>query len=132
MTRRRAKKNSPPKLSDAEWDVMNVVWEHGPATAQQVFDHLAGAKEWSVRTVKTLLARLVKKGAATFDEDGRRYVYRAAVPRASCVRAESASFLQRVLGGDASPALAYFVREGKLTPDQIEKLRRLLDEEDAP
>ncbi len=119
-----------PKISDAEWDVMHVLWEEGPVTAQRVHDALSTTKSWSVRTVKTLLARLVKKRAAIFEVEGRRYLYSARVSRAACVRAESASFLSRVFGGDASPALAHFVREGKLTPAEIERLRALLDAED--
>ena len=117
----------PPKISDAEWDVMNVIWGHGPATAQDVYSHLADVKSWSVRTVKTLLGRLVKKAAVAFEVDGRRYVYHARVSREDCVRAESASFVSRVLDGKASPALAYFVREGHLSKDEIRQLRALLD-----
>lgn len=119
-----------PKLSDAEWEVMNVVWEHGPATAQDVHRYLGGVRSWSARTVKTLLGRLVKKRAVAFEVDGRRYLYRARASREACVHAESASFVSRVLGGKASPLVAYFVREGHLTKDEIRQLRALLDAEE--
>lgn len=119
-----------PKISEAEWDVMNVVWEDHPITAQDVYDQLQARTGWALRTVKTLLARLVKKGALGYEVDGKRYRYHARVNREECVRAESASFLQRVLAGSASPALAYFVREGRLSPQEIQELRELLDNQE--
>src|SRR5437764_10084402 len=93
-----------PQISDAEWDVMKVVWDHGPLTAGEVVRHLAAERRWSPRTVKTLLSRLVKKGAAevrTEETDagggagGRRVLYRARVSREACVRRGSRSFLSR-------------------------------------
>src|SRR5438477_8112455 len=96
-----------PQISDAEWDVMKVVWDHGPLTAGEVVRHLAAERRWSPRTVKTLLSRHVKKGAAevrTEETDasggvGRRFLYRARVSREACVRRESRSFLSRVFDG---------------------------------
>ena len=127
---RKKKPLPPPKLSDAEWDVMNVVWERAPVCASDVHDALDSKREWSPRTVKTLLARLVQKGAAEFEIDGKRYLYRPRVPRSDCLRSEGRKFLERVLGGSASPLLAYFVREGRLSAEEIAELRRLLDEEE--
>ena len=92
-------------ISDAEWQVMNVVWEEQPVEAQQVVDRLADANEWSGATVKTMLHRLVKKQILAFDQNGKRYVYRATVRRLDCVRQASRSFLDRVFGGSAAPAL---------------------------
>lgn len=119
----------PPKISESEWDVMTAIWERGEVTAQDVHEQL-DAKGWTLRTVKTFLSRLVKKGALGYSTEGRRYRYRALVSREQCVQAASASFLARVLDGSASPALAYFVREGKLTKDEIRGLRDLLDEKE--
>lgn len=118
----------PPRISEAEWEVMSVVWEHHPVTAQDVFERLGNSRGWSLRTVKTLLGRLVKKGALGFEVEGKRYRYHARAQRAECVAAESRSFLGRVLGGSASPLLATFVREGKLTAGEVAELRALLDE----
>ena len=67
-----------------------------------------------------------------FEEEGRRYRYRPLVSREACVRAESASFLERVFGGSTSPLLAHFVREGRITREELDELHKLLDErEDA-
>ncbi len=116
-----------PQISDAEWDVMNVVWDNHPAGAADVVDRLAGQRDWSDRTVKTLLGRLVKKGALATSPDGRRYLYRPLVSREQCVRAESRSFVDRVLGGRSSPLLVRMVREANLSADDIAELRRVLD-----
>ena len=75
-----------------------------------------------------MLKRLVKKGALKFQAEGKRYLYRPAVTREACVRVESRSFVQRVFGGQVSSVLAHFVEDSKLSKEEIEKLRRLLDE----
>ena len=123
-----------PQITDAEWDVMRVVWDAPrPLTAGEVVDALGPRTRWRPRTIKTLLARLVKKGADRAAEDGdgptgRRFLYRAAVRRDAVVRAESRSFLARVFDGAAAPALLHFLEESKLQlpPGEIERLRRLL------
>ncbi len=120
-----------PRISDAEWEVMNVVWEEHPITAADVFEALADRTRWSARTVKTLLGRLVRKGALGFEVAGRHYLYAPKVSRDRCVRAESRSFVDRVFGGDGSPMLVHMVREADLTLDDIEELRRVLTEKEA-
>ncbi|MEM7307425.1 MAG: BlaI/MecI/CopY family transcriptional regulator [Planctomycetota bacterium] len=118
-----------PRISDAEWAVMATIWDQHPRTAAEVAAALAD-RAWSVRTVKTLLGRLVKKGVLGFEVDGKRYLYRPRVERDAYVQAESRSFLARH-GGAASPLLAHFVREGALSADELAELRRLLDEKEA-
>ena len=117
-----------PRISESEWDVMNVLWEDHPQTAQEVSTRLSDRRQWSDRTVKTLLARLVKKGVLAYEVDGKRYLYRPAVDRESCVAAESRSFLERVHRGAASPLLMHFLRQNKLTPEELSEIRRVLEE----
>ncbi|MCA9234205.1 MAG: BlaI/MecI/CopY family transcriptional regulator [Planctomycetales bacterium] len=121
----------PLTISDAEWLVMNVVWRDQPVEAQQVVDELAEANCWSAATIKTMLHRLVKKQALSFQQDGKRYLYSAAVRRSDCIRRASRSFLDRVFGGDAAPALMHFVKTTKLTDDEIAAIRRLLDDKEG-
>lgn len=123
---------SLPKISDAEWEVMSLLWEQAPRTAVEVSQVLGPANNWSERTVKTLLSRLVNKGALNATPDGKRYLYQPAVSQDDCVRREAQSFLDRVFGGAASPLLAHFVREGELGPDQLAELRELLDQPENP
>ena|ERR1044072_7915130 len=116
----------PPKISDAEWHVMDAVWSAPPITASDVVDQLTRFG-WSANTVKTMLNRLVKKRALKFEQEGKRYLYRPAVSRDACVRDQSRSFLQRVFGGDVGPMLAHFVEDAKLSPEQLQNLRKLLE-----
>jgi BlaI family penicillinase repressor len=118
-------------ISDAEWQVMNVVWRVQPVEAQRVVAELAEANQWSAATVKTMLHRLVKKQALAFEQDGKRYLYRATVRRSECVRQASRSFLERVFGGSAAPALMHLVKTSKLTDEEVAELRRLLDHKDG-
>jgi BlaI family penicillinase repressor len=117
-----------PPITDAEWEVMSVLWERAPITALEVVDALRGKIDWHPKTVKTLLGRLVRKGVLRYRAEGNRYVYSPAIPRHRYIRKESASFLERVFGGDATPALMHFVRNAHLTKEEIAELRKLLDE----
>jgi BlaI family penicillinase repressor len=117
-----------PAISDSEWDVMNVLWSaESPLSANEVVERLAGLRDWNPRTVKTLLNRLINKGALAYDAEGKRYLYRPRVSREQCVRDETRSFLSRVFAGAPGPMLLQFVAQAKLTPDEVEALKRLLD-----
>src|SRR5258708_23449560 len=94
-----------PQSSDAEWEVMNVLWKESPRTATDVADELCDRMSWHPKTVKTLLGRLVKKGALRFREEGNRYLYTPAFPRERFVAVESRSFIDRVFSGRSTPPL---------------------------
>ena len=121
-----------PQISDAEWDVMKVVWDRQPVPAADVVDRLAADRGWRPRTVKTMLNRLVAKGALAYEVDGKRFLYRALVQRDACVRNESRSFLSRVFGGAVAPAVVHLLEHTRLTPDEVEQLRRVLEREAKP
>lgn len=118
-----------PQISDAEWDVMKVLWDRGPSAAQDVIDALAVDRDWRPQTVKTLLARLVKKGAARVEEDGRRFIYKSACSRDAVARAESRTFLRRVFDGALAPALIHLVKAGNLSRADVDELKRMLERE---
>ena len=119
-----------PQISEAEWQVMNVIWNDQPLTSQEIVAQLTAQSDWSPTTIKTMLHRLVKKEALTFEKEGNRYLYRALVSRQDTVKQESQSFLDRVFGGNTAPLLSHFVNSGKLTPDQISELKQLLEEQE--
>jgi BlaI family penicillinase repressor len=114
------------QISQAEWDVMEPIWAAGACTAADVIKQLRKTHDWNHSTIRTLLARLVEKGALTYDVDGSRYIYRATITRQRCVRQEGRSFLDKAFGGDVAALLAHFVSEASLDRDQIEQLRQLL------
>src|SRR6266576_371036 len=118
-----------PQISDAEWDVMKVLWDRGQAAAQDVTEALAVERNWRPQTVKTLLNRLVKKGAVAYVEEGRRFIYRPRVSRDAVVKAESRSFISRVFDGAVTPALVHFLKLGNLSKDDIAELKKTLERE---
>jgi BlaI family penicillinase repressor len=120
------------QIANAEWDVMEQIWAAGPCTAADVIKELRKTHDWNHSTIRTLLARLVEKGALTYEVDGSRYIYRAAVSRQRCVRQEGRSFLEKAFGGDVAALLAHFVAEASLDPDQIEQLRQMLAQKKNP
>lgn len=114
-------------ISDAEWQVMNVVWDRQPLAAQEVIAELEQQADWAPATVKTMLHRLVKKQVLTYELQGNRYVYRSRARRADCVKQASRSFLDRVFGGESASLLAHFLRSSKLSPAEVDQLRQILD-----
>ncbi|XZE45249.1 BlaI/MecI/CopY family transcriptional regulator [Pirellulaceae bacterium SH467] len=115
------------QISDAEWVVMNLIWSSSPIGSAEVVDQIAAQNGWSAATVKTMLHRLVRKGALATEKNGKKYVYTPAVRKDACVRQASRSFLERVFGGDATPALIHFVKTAKLTAKEVEEIRAMLD-----
>lgn len=117
------------RISEAEWEVMKAVWKHGaPCLAQEIIQALAANAKWTPATVKTMLNRLVGKGALRFERTGKSYLYSAAVTEAQCRAAEADSFLNRVFDGSLSPLLSHFVRSKRLTQKELESLEQLLRE----
>jgi BlaI family penicillinase repressor len=117
-----------PALSSAEWEVMKTLWDHGPLAARDVFAALPADRDWAYQTVKTLLSRLVAKGALDYDQVGNSYLYRPAVPREQMVRQEVRGILDRLVSAAVSPVLAHFIDEADLSDDDIRELQRLLNE----
>ena len=115
-----------PKIADSEWRVMQVLWEKGPQTANEIVDELSGEVKWKPRTIKTLISRLVKKGAVKVTEEGYRYRYSAAVDESACVHSETRSFVRRVYQGAMKPALAAFLEDADLSAEEIDDLQKIL------
>lgn len=118
------------QISEAESRVMEVLWARGPSTAEDVLDALGDAVDWQESTVKTLLNRLLKKGALAAEPEGRRYRYRPQLAREDYVMEESRGLLDRLFDGRVAPLVAHFSRQGKLSKRDIEELRRLIGEID--
>ena len=121
-----------PAISDAEWDVMKVVWDHGPLSSGDVVKQLGEEKAgraWKPRTIKTLLARLVRKGAVAAAEGDGKFLYSAKVTRQALARREVKGLLARVFDGAVAPALVHFIQDAELSPQQIQELKKILDRE---
>ena len=118
-----------PDISDSEWTMMEVLWESTPQTASEITKTLRPTMNWAENTVRTLLTRLVEKGALQTSENasGTR-VFSPAVKREACVGAESESFMQRVFRGATKPLLIHFAQHAQLTPAEVRDLKKLLDQ----
>jgi len=117
-----------PNIAESEWRVMQVLWGDGPQTANDVVEALSGEVKWKPRTIKTLISRLVKKGAIKVTEEGYRYQYTAAVDESECVRSETKSFIRRVYQGAMKPALAAFIEDADLSDKEIEDIQKILNQ----
>jgi predicted transcriptional regulator len=114
-------------ISDAESRVMEVLWEASPLASEDIVTALSKPTGWHEKTVKTLLNRLLVKGAICAEKDGRRYLYSPLLRRKEWQRRESRSLLDRVFGGKVAPLLAHFSQHEKLTAKDVAELRKLID-----
>jgi BlaI family penicillinase repressor len=117
-----------PKISESEWLVMRVLWAKSPLTANEVVERLTGKTQWKPKTVKTLIDRLMKKGAVKFEKEGRRYRYYPAIGQDECIATERQSFLRRVYGGTMKPMLAAFLEDAELSEEDIIELKEILEQ----
>ncbi len=118
-----------PRISDAEWQVMKVVWKRRRCTAHEVIASLAGNANWGPATVRTLLNRLLRKGALRFEKKGKEYSYSPAFPEQEFKAAEAESFLEKVFDGALSPLLSHFVQSRRLSQAEIRELESILHNE---
>jgi BlaI family penicillinase repressor len=116
-----------PQISEAEWEVMKVLWAKSPLSSSDVVEMLEGNTSWKAKTIKTLISRLVKKKALGYKEDGRAYYYFPLVSQEECLKAESQTFLKRIYGGALKPMLVHFLQEEKLSREDIEELKSILE-----
>lgn len=114
------------RISEGEQAVMEVLWAESPLTATEVAERVPDARGWSERTVKTMLGRLLTKGALAHEEDGRRYLYRPAVARADYALRETRRLADRLFGGRAAPLVAHLAEGDGLSADDIAELEALL------
>lgn len=118
------------KISDAEWEIMKVLWQNHPITAHEIIEKLEGKQDWNPRTIKTMINRLLKKGAIDHETKGKSYLYSPAVDKAQCIREESKSFMQKIFDGAAAPMLSYFVKNSELSKEEIAELKKILDDKE--
>jgi predicted transcriptional regulator len=118
-------------ISEAESVVINVLWlRRKPMATEDVIAALANKEKWHTSTVKTLLNRLLKKGAIKAQRDGRRYLYSPVIAREQWLSDESTGLLDRLFGGRVAPLVAHFSQMRKLTRKDIAELKQLIQELD--
>ena len=119
---------SSERISDAEFAIMEILWDRAPLTATEVAANLPDDREWSLPTVKTLLSRLLAKAAVENRADGRRFLYSPLIEREDYVTHESKRLVDRLFGGKFMPLVAHLAEQEKLSDADISEIERLLQE----
>jgi BlaI family penicillinase repressor len=117
-----------PTVSEAESVVLEALWVKSPMTTEEVVAALKSQRDWQEPTIKTLLSRLLKKGAISAKRDGRRYLYSPVLRREDWLLRESEGLLARLFGGRIAPLVAHFSKQKKLTRRDLAELKRLIAE----
>lgn len=118
---------SLPQISEAEYEVMKVVWGNAPISTNEVTERLTSTTNWSPKTIQTMLKRLVTKGALSYVKEGRVFVYTPLVEEGGYVGQKSRSFLSRYYDGKLSSMVSAFLENDRLTDSEISTLREILD-----
>ncbi|AXU85410.1 TPA: BlaI/MecI/CopY family transcriptional regulator [Clostridioides difficile] len=116
-----------PHISEAEYQVMKIIWKYTPISTTEVIEKLVETSTWSPKTIQTMLLRLVKKGALTYEKNSRVFVYTPLVKEEEYVAKESSSFLNRFYNGTLNSMVLNFLENDKLSEDDIEELREILN-----
>lgn len=112
------------RVSDSELQLLRLLWDEAPLTATALADR--ADRSWSITTVKTMLARLVAKGAVTAETDGRRFIYRPAIERKTIAARQADRLVDRLFGGRVSPLVAQLAEERDIDPADLAELEALV------
>lgn len=115
-----------PQISEAEFQVMKIVWEHAPVSTNQVTEYLTRTTKWSPKTIQTMLKRLVQKKALTYDKEGRVFIYTPLFGHEDYVNQESRHFLQRFYNGNLVSMMTAFLDMEELSQQEVDELKELL------
>lgn len=118
------------QISEAESQVMEVLWQRHPQAAEEVVAAVQQTQEWQEPTIKTLLNRLLNKGAISAERDGRRYLYSPLLQREDWLLEQSSGLLERLFDGRVAPLVAHFSQHRRLSQKDVVELRRLIEELD--
>lgn len=116
-----------PQISEAEYEVMKIVWKYAPISTNEITEKLLKTTAWSPKTIQTLIKRLVTKGALAYEKQSRMFVYTPLVDENEYLRQESSSFLKRFYNGDITTMVSAYIADEKLSEAEIEHLRSILE-----
>ena len=117
-----------PQISEAEFEVMKVIWKYAPISTNEVTEKLSQTTDWSPKTIQTMLKRLVTKKALTYEKQSRVFVYTPLVPETEYIRQESNSFLNKYYNGNIVSMLTSYLEDDKLSKTELDTLRHLLSD----
>jgi BlaI family transcriptional regulator, penicillinase repressor len=119
-----------PQISEAEYEVMKVIWNYEPISTPEVVEKLSNKSDWKPNTIHTMLARLVKKKALHARKDGRVFIYTSLVEKHDYVEQKSKSFLQQFFGGTLNSMVLNFIENDQLSNEEISELKKILSKRD--
>lgn len=114
------------RVSEAELQLLAALWDRAPQSATELADSVGAANGWTLATVKTLIARLVQKGAVDAAADGRRFLYSPLLARDAVVAQESERLVDRLLGGRVSPLVAHLAAREALSAEDIAEIEEII------
>ena len=117
-----------PTISEAEYEVMKIVWASAPISTNEVVERLVDTTTWTPKTIQSLLGRLVKKGVLAYEKNGRVFVYTPLVKEEEYLEKESNTFLKKFYNGALSSMVVNFLKQDKLSKDDIQELKQILEE----
>lgn len=117
-----------PQISEAEYEIMKIVWKYAPISTNEITDRLVAATTWSPKTIQTLIKRLVTKGALTYQKQSRVFVYTPLVEEKEYLKQESSSFLDKYFNGDITALVSSYLENENLSASEIDNLRKLLSD----
>ena len=121
-------KSEKPEISNAEFDVLDVIWDDSPVTANEFIERLNQRKNWHDKPVKTLLGRLVKKEVLSFEKQQRQYLYFPLIARDEYTKKEATSFVSRLFKGKITPMVAGFANQNALSKQDVKELKALIEQ----
>lgn len=128
MAKKDATPPPPITISDAEAQVMEVLWQRHPQGADEIAEALAERQDWQLATVKTLVNRLFTKGAISAEKDGRRYLYSPLLRREDWLSSQSLGLIDRLFQGRLTPLVAHFSAQRKLSAAELKALKQLIQD----
>ena len=117
---------SLPQISEAEFEVMKIIWKHAPISTNEITERLVKTTAWSPKTIQTLIRRLVDKGVLSYEKQSRVFVYTPLVGDTEYIGQESNSFLQRFYNGNIASMVSAYLDSDRLSEQDIHSLRSLL------
>ena len=115
-----------PQISEAEFEVMKIIWKHAPISTNEITEKLTQTTKWNPKTIQTLIKRLVTKGALSYEKQSRVFVYTPLIEEKEYIGQESHSFLERYYDGNITAMLSAYIEDEKLSESEIDTLRSLL------
>lgn len=116
-----------PQIPDAEFEVMDVIWKYAPISTNEITDRLAKTKDWSPKTIYTMLSRLEKKGVIVHEKESRVFVYTPCVRKEQYIEAESRTLADRFFDSAMNRMVVSFLDQKELSSEDLDELQRILD-----